>query len=78
MGLGCGKDVLYRGDGFETLFGYNKKDFSGKMQGWNNLVHPDDLDVLSLTIKNYWPKAKISGLMNTTLQESKWRICLCN
>lgn len=44
-------DVLYRGDGFKTLFGYNKKDFSGKMADWNKLIHPEDLERVELNYK---------------------------
>jgi len=33
---------LYRGEGFETIFGYNLKTFDGTIKNWEDLVHPAD------------------------------------
>jgi PAS domain S-box-containing protein len=33
---------LYRGEGFETIFGYNLKTFEGNAGNWDNLIHPED------------------------------------
>jgi PAS domain S-box-containing protein len=44
------KGTLYWGEGFETIFGYDRKKLSGTIQSWTQHVHPEDSDYIIKSI----------------------------
>jgi PAS domain S-box-containing protein len=43
---------IYRGEGFETLFGYVASSKQGYTEDWNSLIHPEDFEAWHLSFKN--------------------------
>jgi PAS domain S-box-containing protein len=55
---------IYRGEGFETLFGYLPSSRQGYTQDWNSMIHPDDFE--------NWNQSFQAALANRDIVNWQW------
>ncbi len=47
------KDTIYRGEGYQALFGYDKNNLAANKDAWFKIIHPDDFKRVSEGIEKF-------------------------